>query len=220
VAAPALAPALPRRARKKLAVRERLLAEARRLLLARGIAGCGVAEIAEAADVAPGTFFNHFPSKDALVAELTALAFEPLVALMESPSRATAAASERIAAFFTGAPSALERSRVAFGELLAPLVLRAAAPASGHDPLEPLRRAWSRLLFDAQRAGLLRADVEAALLAEFAVAAIHAALVHALREPASALPLRLVQLRAFLAGGLGLVPVSAASPTPPEEDPT
>ena len=96
------------RARKKLAVRERLLAEARRLLLAQGVAGTGVAEIAEAADVAPATFFNHFASKDALLAALTARAFEPLAALVEA-SRAAHPAdpAAQVASFFSGAAGAL-----------------------------------------------------------------------------------------------------------------
>ena len=205
MAAVAYAPSLPRRARKKLAVRERLLAEARRLLLAQGVAGTGVAEIAEAADVAPATFFNHFASKDALLAALTARAFEPLAALVEA-SRAAHPAdpAAQVASFFSGAAGALEPARAELGDLLLALVRRAATPPPGLDPLEPLRHAWSRLLFEAQRQGALRGDVEAAFLADLVVAALRGALAEALRDPRYPLARRLAQLGAFVAGGLGL----------------
>lgn len=49
--------------------RDRILAAAARLFRERGIAGVGVAEIMEAAGFTHGGFYNHFPSKEALVAE-------------------------------------------------------------------------------------------------------------------------------------------------------
>jgi AcrR family transcriptional regulator len=198
--AAALAAHLPRRARKKLAVRDRLLAEARRLFRAHGLAGAGVADIAEAADVAPGTFFNYFASKDALVAELTTHALDPLVALLEGPGEA----GPRVAAFFERAPEALAPAYAELGDLFRPLLRRAATPPPELDPLAGLRQAWSRLLFEAQREGAVRRDVEAAYLAELVVGALHAALVEALRDPRYPLARRLAQLAAFVAAGLEL----------------
>jgi AcrR family transcriptional regulator len=220
MAAAACAPTLPRRERKKLAVRERLLVEARRLFLARGVAGAGVAEIADAADVAPATFFNHFASKDALLAALTARALDPLLALLEPPRPGEPAdAAARVAGFFERAPAALAPVRAELGDLLLALVRRAALPPPGLDPLEPLRRAWSRVLFDAQRAGALRLDVEAAFLADVVVGALHGALAQALCEPRYPLELRLAQLGRFVAGGLGLrAPASPPTATPEEEN--
>ena len=65
-------PQVALRERKKLATRARLLDEARRLLAAHGYRGTSVERIAEAAQVAPATFFNYFGGKDQLVAELAA----------------------------------------------------------------------------------------------------------------------------------------------------
>ncbi len=57
-----------RRERKKLEVRDRIRAAAVELFRESGYAATTVEEIAERADVAKGTFFNHFPRKDSLLA--------------------------------------------------------------------------------------------------------------------------------------------------------
>jgi AcrR family transcriptional regulator len=58
-----------RRALNQAAIRSRLVAAAIRLGLRRGFDRTTVAEIAAAAGVAKGTFFNYFPTKEALVVE-------------------------------------------------------------------------------------------------------------------------------------------------------
>ncbi|MFD9128004.1 TetR/AcrR family transcriptional regulator [Kitasatospora sp. NPDC059571] len=56
-----------RRARNKERARERVYASAMTLISQKGYADTSVAEIAEHADIARGTFFNYFPRKEALV---------------------------------------------------------------------------------------------------------------------------------------------------------
>jgi|SRR5579872_426383 len=63
---------LGRRQRKRQAVHQSLLEAADRLFAERGVARTTVEEIAEAADVARQTLFNHFPYKEALALELGA----------------------------------------------------------------------------------------------------------------------------------------------------
>ena len=64
---------LSRRERKKLQTRQRLLEAALSLFHEKGYSATTVEEIASKADVAKGTFFNHFPSKEALLHELAIL---------------------------------------------------------------------------------------------------------------------------------------------------
>ena len=60
-----------RRERRKRELRGKIYETARQLFLEQGFEGTTVAQIAEAADIAPGTFFNHFTSKQAVLAEMT-----------------------------------------------------------------------------------------------------------------------------------------------------
>jgi AcrR family transcriptional regulator len=61
---------LSRRERKKVETRQKLLEAARALFHSKGYDATTVEEITERADVAKGTFFNYFPSKEALLGEL------------------------------------------------------------------------------------------------------------------------------------------------------
>ena len=58
---------LSRRERKKDETRERIVGAAIRLFMKKGFESTTVDEIAEAADVAKGTFFNYFPRKEAVL---------------------------------------------------------------------------------------------------------------------------------------------------------
>jgi AcrR family transcriptional regulator len=75
---------LGRRERKKLRTRALIQNEALRLFLEKGFESTTIEEIAEAADIAPSTFFNYFPTKEEVVLQddldpvlLTAINVEP-----------------------------------------------------------------------------------------------------------------------------------------------
>ncbi|MFF2521028.1 TetR/AcrR family transcriptional regulator [Streptomyces liangshanensis] len=65
--APAPAPPIGRRERKKAATRKAISDAAMSLFLERGYDDVGIREIADAADVSTTTLFKHFPVKEALV---------------------------------------------------------------------------------------------------------------------------------------------------------
>ncbi|HTM21320.1 MAG TPA: TetR/AcrR family transcriptional regulator [Kofleriaceae bacterium] len=60
------------RSQRKQATRETLQRAARACFVARGFAGTGIGDIAGAAGVAHGTFYVHYPSKEAVLDELLA----------------------------------------------------------------------------------------------------------------------------------------------------
>ena len=88
---PVADPPVSLRERKKLATRRQLRRAALELVGERGLANVTVEDIAEAADVSPRTFFNYFPSKEAVL-------------FGGEPDRA-AALRDRVARLAPGAPA-------------------------------------------------------------------------------------------------------------------
>jgi len=64
---------LSRRERKKQETRDRILSVAREMLESRGFEATALEQIAEAADVSKGTFYNYFPNKDALLKQIAVI---------------------------------------------------------------------------------------------------------------------------------------------------
>ena len=60
-------PALGLRDRKKIRTRETIRSEAMRLIVANGYANTTIEQIADAADIAPSTFFRYFPTKESVL---------------------------------------------------------------------------------------------------------------------------------------------------------
>jgi len=76
MAQPAVTPTPDRHARRRARTRAQLVAAARELFAARGVDATTIAEIAERADTAHGSFYNHFSSKE----EILAAVFEETLA--------------------------------------------------------------------------------------------------------------------------------------------
>jgi AcrR family transcriptional regulator len=73
-----------RRDRKKERTRGGIYSAAMNLFLRRGFEAVTIKEICDAADVARGTFFLHFPTKEALLAEYGARANQDLAELIRN----------------------------------------------------------------------------------------------------------------------------------------
>jgi len=93
-------PGLTRRERRKLEVRGRILGAARELFDEQGVDGAKVAEIAERADVAEKTVFNHFPTKQHVVRALAYEALDGLLARVEEVRRRHGSTRARLLDFF------------------------------------------------------------------------------------------------------------------------
>src|SRR3990172_11541390 len=88
-----------RRERRKREVRERIYDAARELFLKHGFAATTVEQIAEIADVAQTTFFNHFQSKGELLKEMTNEVSARLEAILAQQLAKPGTALERITGF-------------------------------------------------------------------------------------------------------------------------
>jgi AcrR family transcriptional regulator len=72
-------PAAPtRRERRRERTRAQLVAAGRELITEKGVAGLRIGEIARRADVGLGSFYNHFESKDELVATVVTESLQEL----------------------------------------------------------------------------------------------------------------------------------------------
>ncbi|MFC9279076.1 TetR/AcrR family transcriptional regulator [Streptomyces collinus] len=87
---------LGRRERNKIKIRERLYTAALELFAERGYEQTSVDEIAERADVARGTFFNHFQRKEDLISTWGERRRERLVAVMADALPERIAAADRL----------------------------------------------------------------------------------------------------------------------------
>jgi AcrR family transcriptional regulator len=87
---------LGRRERNKIKIKERLYTAALELFAEHGYEQTSVDEIAERADVARGTFFNHFQRKEDLISTWGERRRERLVAVMADALPDEAGAAERL----------------------------------------------------------------------------------------------------------------------------
>lgn len=92
---------LSRRERKKERTRQEIYRAAMELFIARGYDAVTVEDICDTADVAKGTFFLHFPTKDALLLEYGVQVTQELDALLRSHRNGATAALQKILTFLT-----------------------------------------------------------------------------------------------------------------------
>ena len=93
---------LNRRDRRRLELYERIVAAGETLFEERGYDETKVAEICERADVAYGTFFNHFPTKLDLLRELADRALARMVERLEELSKQPGTIEDLLILLFEG----------------------------------------------------------------------------------------------------------------------
>ena len=192
------------RTRKKAATKERLYCAALDLFRRQGFASTTVEEIAAAAEVSKGTFFNYFSSKEALryyLGERLALeAGEALKAALPDPSLPTRRKLSDLLRRLAGAVEAdRERAQAAVFELLKAPDAIVAGPYR-----RLLEQSLTALLAEGLQRGEVAAAVDPALLGSILAGAYWQQLADwcAARQPYP-LAERLDQIVAVLWNGLG-----------------
>ncbi|MGH2448602.1 MAG: TetR/AcrR family transcriptional regulator [Chloroflexota bacterium] len=148
-----------RRQRKRQELHQRLLNASATLFREHGVARTTVEDIAEAADVARQTVFNHFPYKEAIALELGACGIQQVVqrayALLENGTPALEVL-ERTAEWVLD--SAAQDSELAV--VLAQELLHTDPGRSGRAAEQfPLREIFEAILVQAQEEGSVRQDL-------------------------------------------------------------
>lgn len=172
---PAEAVATSRRERRKQEVRDRIVAASERLFAAQGYDGTTVDQIAEAADVAQKTFFNHFPTKHALLTLLAEARLDRMYAELEEVRCGRAATGRKLALFFDRSGEHAEAEDLLVRDVALELrrLLTPGADAAGAEASR-LHRLFGAILRDGQDAGDVRADLDAEFLAEMVLGAFGA----------------------------------------------
>lgn len=157
-----------RRERRRLEIRERIREAALGLFEQQGYEATTVNEIADRADIAYGTFFNHFPTKLDVLRELSDLALQGMFENVEEIRKQRGSFVERLTSLFetTAANAMAERDRTR--ELVAAMIAMSLPDVAGNDDRR-IRAAFLSLLADGVEQGEVRTDVDLETLGEVVV---------------------------------------------------
>jgi TetR/AcrR family transcriptional repressor of nem operon len=94
--------------------RARILSTASTMFLDKGLGTVGMRDVMAGANLTPGGFYRHFPSKDRLIAEATSAVFDRAFAMLESETvgKSPAQAVERIISVYLGQSQVTEKPYV------------------------------------------------------------------------------------------------------------
>lgn len=162
-----------RRQRRRLEIELRLLDASQSLFIEKGYDETTVAEIAEAADVAYGTFFNYFPAKSDLLAAMGEREIAELSEQLKSLSRRPGRIDQALTLLFEGFAKRLEAASPRERALAAKIqsITFAAAPA---DRDLGYQEAFAAFIRQAVTSGRVRADVGVETLADLLASAYSA----------------------------------------------
>ena len=193
-------PPLSRRERRKQEVRDRIVSAAERLFARQGFDGTTVDQIAEAADVAQKTFFNHFPAKHDLLLLLARERLERLHAELEDTRSERTSTARKLQRFFRRSAQHIEEEERLARDVNLEL-RRWLAPDSDQAGEETTRlhSGIGAILRDGQKAGDVRTDPDVDFLAEM-VLAVFGAIINNWSAATTSYPIRkrLTQCAAFL----------------------
>jgi AcrR family transcriptional regulator len=194
-----------RRTRKRHATRDRILAAAAELFATRGMVAT-MEEIADAADVAPATVFNHFPTKSAILEGLATDLFAAMADGIAAQRGSEAPLAQRLDALADVLGAIVGDAYRGLHDLLRQLVYATAQTHYRGDAMARLQLVWSAFIYEGQQRGEIRTDADAAFLALTARAVILAALLNWLDDPRYPLAPRLRQTTALLRDALARRP--------------
>lgn len=184
-----------RRERKKRELRRRIYDQAGRLFWRQGFDATTVEQIADAADVSQATFFNYYPSKDALIEQMATEVVAIVCALVEEQRKHEASTAARIVEMSGRATRLIERTQLLTRDLLRALM------RSGEGKgrlLEQVRDAMAGLMRDGQQRGDVRADRSAEFLAEMLIGVFYGTITHWLETDTYPLRSRMREAAGFL----------------------
>ena len=159
-----------RRERRRVEVRDRIVESALLLFETQGYEATTVAEIVRRADIAYGTFFNHFPSKLHLLREVADHSLRDLFENLEEIRKQPGDFAEHLVLLFERSADRTLAKGPQMRELISAMLALAFPETAGNDDRR-IRLAFGQLLEDGARRGEVREDVDFETLLEIVVGA-------------------------------------------------
>lgn len=167
----------------KANVREQLLDAGLRTFHSRGFNGCGVQDITQAAGVPKGSFYNHFPSKEALALAALEVFWEGGAARRALLADGSMDPVERLRLHFQKLSKALARLGYQPGCMIGNFSAEMAGQPDFKRRLEQIYGDWGQALAscidEVRLAGQLKVDLPSQVLAAFLVNAWEGAVLRA-----------------------------------------
>jgi len=187
-----------RRERRKQELHERILAAAEGLFLRQGFEATTVDQIADAADVAQKTFFNHFPTKQSVFEAFADGRLVRFADVVEAERGRRAPTRRRLERVFDLTAEHLSEMHGLIHELVVHMMHASSGHEAGREQLAGLREAIAPLLRDGQAQGDVRRDHDVAFLTELIVGAYCMIVIQWAKDPAYPIRARLRQTAGFL----------------------
>ena len=156
---------LGRRERRSVETREKLFRAALRLFSERGFVATTVEDITEAADVGKGTFFNYFPSKEHILAQLGEIQVAKMTVLVEAAPGSPKPIRQQLHELTQALSEEPGRSQAMFRNMLIANLSNQAVRTLMEGYMEAARRKLAELMKLGQSRGELRRDLSAMDLA-------------------------------------------------------
>ena len=149
----ALAEKPPRRERRKLEVRARIIEAALALFDQHGFDDAKVSDICERADVVTKTFFNHFPTKQHLLREIAEQQLATLFADIELVRTQAGPTRDKLLQFFQRIADNIDAAGPMRRDLVTEIIRAAQTGGAGSEQSRRLHAAFAAIVRDGRRAG-------------------------------------------------------------------
>ena len=201
-----------RREKRKRELRARIYNVALELFRTQGFEQTTVAQIAETADIAPATFFNHFQSKNALLGQMTAGVLDTLETMLQEELETADSTHDRLLGFATRAAEGIAETRGLARNVLLELIRAEYEPGGQLPYLARVHEPIVALLRSGQNRGEVRRDQDASFLAEMVVGMLNATVTNWLADPDYPIEHRLRQAAQFAWQAIQCEDTPAGSP--------
>ncbi|MDJ0865703.1 MAG: helix-turn-helix domain-containing protein [Myxococcota bacterium] len=197
------APAAPgRRERRRRELHRHIRDTARRLFREHGFEATTARQIAEAADIAPATFFNHFPTKEHVLREMAEEVFSRFQGLVDEQRERGTSTAERLRGFAERGARVVQGAPDLTRRVLIEVLRSAAPPGSTHSRVSGIQRHLALLLDDGRAQGDVRTDQPVEFQAEILASVVFGCITSWLHDPDYPLRARMRESMAFLAEAL------------------